>query len=251
MLFSKILCLRKELVRFSSQSTALHPYFYFLHLSRQQTPIIVHRSFVKKNDRPIEGSELLQEIVLHPEHMDDLTLWKAFRTGDEKALVTIFDRFTRPMYNYGYKVIGEADLVKDAIQELFIEIWRNRARLGDTDSIKFYLFKSLRRKLLRLRSKSENRLFGRLSLDYDNEVSPSHEFVMISEQISLERKEKVMAMLNKLTKRQHEAIFLRYFEELNCDQIAAVMGLRKQAVYNLLHHALGQLKNCTRSGFQT
>jgi len=49
-------------------------------------------------------------------------------------------------------------------------------------------------------------------------------------------------MLTKLTKRQHEAIFLRYFEELNCDEIASVMNLSKQAVYNLLHHALLELK---------
>ena len=204
----------------------------------------MQESFIKKKYRPTEGSDRLRELVLHPEHMDDLMLWKAFRSGDEKALITIFDRFTKPMYNYGYKIVGESELVKDGIQELFIEIWQNRARLGDTDSIKFYLFKSLRRKLIRLKSKSENRLFGSLSIDYNKEVSPSHEFVLITEQMSLERKEKVMLMLDKLTKRQHEAIFLRYFDELNCDQIAAVMELSKQAVYNLIHHALDQLKKC-------
>lgn len=204
----------------------------------------MQESFIKKKYNPTEGSDRLRELVLHPEHMDDLMLWKAFRSGDEKALITIFDRFTKPMYNYGYKIVGESELVKDGIQELFIEIWQNRARLGDTDSIKFYLFKSLRRKLIRLKSKSENRLFGSLSIDYNKEVSPSHEFVLITEQMSLERKEKVMLMLDKLTKRQHEAIFLRYFDELNCDQIAAVMELSKQAVYNLIHHALDQLKKC-------
>lgn len=196
----------------------------------------------KKKYSFVKGSEPLLELVMHPEYMDDLILWKAFRSGNEKALITIFDRFTKPLYNYGYKIVGESELVKDCIQELFIEMWQNRARLGDTDSIKFYLFKSLRRKLVRSKTKSQSRIFNSLSIDYNNEVSPSHEFVLISEQISLEKKEKLMMMLNKLTKRQHEAIFLRYFEELNCEQIAAVMELSKQAVYNLLHHALDQLK---------
>lgn len=196
----------------------------------------------KKKYSLVKGSEPLLELIMHPEYMDDLILWKAFRSGNEKALITIFDRFTKPLYNYGYKIVGESELVKDCIQELFIEMWQNRARLGDTDSIKFYLFKSLRRKLVRSKTKSQSRIFNSLSIDYNNEVSPSHEFVLISEQISLEKKEKLMMMLNKLTKRQHEAIFLRYFEELNCEQIAAVMELSKQAVYNLLHHALDQLK---------
>lgn len=202
----------------------------------------MYASFRKKKHKAIEEAAQVRELVLHPQHMDDLTLWRAFRSGDEKAFITIFDRFTTPMYNYGYKIVAECELVKDGIQDLFIEMWNNRQRLGDTDSIKSYLFKSLRRKLLRLRNKSGNRILRSLSMDSYSEVSPSHEFVMIAEQLSIEKKEKLMAMLSKLTRRQQEAIFLRYFDELNCDQIAAVMNLRKQAVYNLIHHALDQLK---------
>jgi RNA polymerase sigma factor (sigma-70 family) len=196
----------------------------------------------KKISKPTEETERHQELVWHPEHMDDSLLWKAFRGGDEKALMIIFDRFVQPMYNYGYKIVGESELVKDSVQELLIEIWQNRARLGETDSIKFYLFKSLRRKLIRIKAKSGNRLLKSLSFDYSNEVVPSHEFVLVAEQLSLERKAQVMSMLDKLTKREREAIFLRYFEELTCDQIGQVMELNKQTVYNLLHHALEHLK---------
>jgi RNA polymerase sigma factor (sigma-70 family) len=206
----------------------------------------VNEPIAKTKCKPAEGSERQHELVLHPKHMDDLTLWKAFRSGDEKALMTIFDRFTKPMYNYGCKIIGESELVKDAVQELFIEVWQNRLGLGDTDSIKFYLFKSLRRKLIRLKAKSKKHLFGNLSIESDEEAFPSHEFVLISEQIEIEKKEKVVSMLNRLTRRQHEAIFLRYFEELNCGQIAAVMELSKQAVYNLIHQALERLKKSTQ-----
>lgn len=198
--------------------------------------------FLKKKYKTSEGSQHPRELVLHPQHITDSSLWKAFRAGDEKALITIFDRFAKPMYNYGFKIVGESELVKDSVQELFIEIWQNRSRLGDTDSIKFYLFKSLKRKLIRVKAKSENRLSVNISIEYNNEISPSHEFVLITEQLSLERTERVMIMLNKLTKRQYEAMFLRYFEELNGDQIAEIMELSKQAVYNLIHHALDQLK---------
>lgn len=182
------------------------------------------------------------QVVLHPDHMDDLTLWKAFRAGDEKALITIFDRFSRPMFNYGYKVAGDRELVKDAIQELFIEIWQNRERLGDTDSIRYYLYKSLRRKVARIKTKSENRLFKTFSDEDNSDVSPSPEYILISEQITSERREKVCSMLNKLTRRQKEAMYLRYFDEMTCDQIADIMQLSKQGVYNIIHHALIELK---------
>ena len=153
-------------------------------LFRAQEPII------KTNHDSTEGSEHVHGLVLHPKHMNDLALWKAFKSGDEKAFMTIFDRSTKPMYNYGCKVIGDGELVKDAIQELFIEVWQTRSRLRDTDSIKFYLFKCLRRKLIKLKTKSEKQHYGNLSVECNEDASPSYEFLLISEQIELEKKEK-------------------------------------------------------------
>lgn len=191
----------------------------------------------------VRDAEALKVLVFHPEHMDDAPLWDAFRKGNEKALVSIFDRFTRLLYNYGYKIVGEEDVVKDAIQELFIELWKNREHLGETTSIKFYLFKSLRRKLVRINTKSLKRLTVRLQTEHDQEAFPSPEFMLIAEQTSEEEREKIMQMLNTLTKRQREAIFLRYFEELGYDKIAAIMEMSKQAVYNLVSKSIEHLKN--------
>lgn len=198
----------------------------------------------KQDANAAEGTAIRRELVMHPEHMDDFTLWRAFKSGNEKALITIFNKFTTPMYNYGCKIAREQELVKDMIQDLFIELWTKRSNLGDTDSIKSYLFKSLRRKLIRAKARSVDQLlrFSRADHTIDSNISPSHEFVLITEQMSIEERQRIMKMLQKLTRRQHEAIFLRYFDELNCDQIAAVMDLSKQAVYNLIHHALGELK---------
>lgn len=199
-------------------------------------------SFGKEEFYYIEESDSSRERVMHPQYMDDVLLWKAFRSGDDRAFMTIFDRFSPAMFNYGCKIVWDREVVKDAIQELFIGIWQSRERLGDTDSIKFYLFKSLRRKLSKIKVKSPNNPGTRNPNEGKGESSPSHEFVLIAEQASLEKREKVLAMLNLLTKRQQEALFLRYFEELNCDQIAAVMNVSKQAVYNLIHHALDELR---------
>lgn len=200
-------------------------------------------SFVKYRNGVHEATEQRHALVLYPQHIDDQLLWDACRSGDEKAFITIFNRFASPMFNYGCRITPEEELVKDAVQDLFIEIWQNKARLGATTSLKFYLFKSLRRKISRMKGGALARVFT-TDPPPDLAVSPSHEFVLISEQISAEKKQKLMAMLKTLTRRQHEAIFLRYFEELSCEQIAGVMDLSRQAVYNLLHQALDELRKC-------
>jgi RNA polymerase sigma factor (sigma-70 family) len=51
-----------------------------------------------------------------------------------------------------------------------------------------------------------------------------------------------MKMLEGLTPRQREAIFLRYFEEMSHDRIAGIMEMNKQSVYNLIHAGIAQLR---------
>lgn len=185
-----------------------------------------------------------KELVLHPDHLDDRTLWDAFRSGDEKALVHIFDRYANPLINYGRKIAADEHIVKDAVQELFIVIWKQRYRLSETDCIKSYLFKSLRRKLVRSLSRIKERLFSPLSTtaEYIEKVVPSHEVLIIAKQVSEEKRAHVLKMVEGLTRRQQEVLFLRYFEEMSCEEIAEVMGLSRQAVYNLVHKALKDLR---------
>lgn len=178
---------------------------------------------------------------LVPGH-DDITLWNAFRSGDEKALVAIFDQHARMLFNYGKKVTDDGDTIKDAIQDLFLDLWKNRETLGGTDSIKFYLLKSLRRKLVRSKLGAARSIFRKLSGEHDVEISHAYEFVLIAEQMVLEQKQKLMRAIGRLTKRQREAIFLRYFDLLNYDQVASVMNLSRRRVYNLIHEAIEQLR---------
>ncbi len=51
------------------------------------------------------------------------------------------------LYRYGHKLTTDTQLVEDSIQDMFIELWNSRKRLSDTDSIKYYLFRILRRKI--------------------------------------------------------------------------------------------------------
>jgi RNA polymerase sigma factor (sigma-70 family) len=181
--------------------------------------------------------------VFRPAHSDDTMLWNSFRAGDEQAFVVIFDRSIRALHNYGVKIIRDSELVQDAVQELFIELWKHRETLGETDSIKAYLYKSLRRKLFRIKSKQANKLMVELPSEYFNETSPSVEFSLMAEQSSIEQTQKLTRLLATLSKRQREVVFLRYFEEMEYEKIAVIMDINKQVVYNLVHKAIDALKS--------
>ena len=165
-------------------------------------------------------------------------LWEAFRTGDAHALSILFEAHYDALYNYGVKLTGDEELVKDCIQNLFQKLWRRREGLRPVQVVKAYLFKALRRhlgdetKLLR----QHRHLLPAYTDSF--EVVYSHEEFLISQQSDTEQNARLLAALNQLSKRQREALYLKFFDGFSYERIAEVMSLNIQSVRNLVFNAL-------------
>lgn len=79
----------------------------------------------------------------------DAALWDDFLAGNRKAYACMYERYAKLLYNYGYKIAQNRQLTEDCLQDLFLTILETRDRLSRTDSIKFYLMRSLRRDIVR------------------------------------------------------------------------------------------------------
>src|SRR5690606_31577754 len=98
-------------------------------------------------------------------------VWTSFRNGNRKALDYIFEKYVRLMFAYGGKISRDQGLVEDCIQDLFIELWNKRQIIADTSNIKYYLFKALRRKIVRRLSKDQRIVTGQFKdLNYYHAV---------------------------------------------------------------------------------
>ena len=87
----------------------------------------------------------------------DSDLWLAFKSEAKDAFSYIYVSYYPTLYNYGYQFCQDLQLLQDCIQEVFIDIYKSAARLGNVKSIKFYLMKSSKTKYLR-GIKSSNRI---------------------------------------------------------------------------------------------
>lgn len=179
-------------------------------------------------------------------------LWDCFRKGEKAAFDLIYQQHADLLYNYGIRINPDSLIVEDCLQDLFVEIWEKRSRLGPTDSIKYYLFKSLRRKLLRIQQ-NEARFYQRLSgrRGTDFEIVFSHEQELMNRQSREERQKSLFRAIELLSRRQKEAIFLKYFEGLSYDRIASVMSIHTNAVYKLISAAIKTLRKALRGNFLT
>lgn len=167
-------------------------------------------------------------------------LWIAFKNGNTDAFDAIYRSHVQILYNYGRKFTPDADLVRDCIHNLFLEMWNHRQSLGDVYAVKSYLFKGLRRKLMR--AFSQNNATQDLPHQEAFAISASYETQLLQEQSEETRRLHLLSIINKLSKRQREVIFLKYYENLSYEEVAAIMEININTVYNLISLAIGKLR---------
>ena len=174
---------------------------------------------------------------------DETKIWKDFKNGSIKDFEWIYDKYFSILYGYGCHIYFDKALVKDCIQNLFVYLWKNRENLTDVKSIKYYLYKCIRRSIINELEKEHRRQFEDISEEYDFEVSFSYEFQLIASQVMNEKKDKLMKSFEALTKRQKEAVFLRFYENLEYQEIASIMSLKEvKYARTLIYRAIEVLK---------
>ncbi len=170
-------------------------------------------------------------------------LWERVTSGKQKALEKLFDRTFDPLYQYGYRIIPDAEHVRDAIQEVFYQLWKYRRNLDTPDSVRAYLFISLRRELLNKKEIRQRR--EQVNQKYvDEEFDPLLNYSKWDEILDLEKQERneLQKAVKNLTSRQREVIYLKYFEGLSTSELSDILQIRAQSIYNLVYDALNNLR---------
>jgi RNA polymerase sigma factor (sigma-70 family) len=171
--------------------------------------------------------------------VSDLLLWQQLKNSNESGLRKLIEKYFNALQNYGYKFVRDEDFVKDCVQEVFIDIWSRRDRISTPDSVRAYLLSSVRKRVLREGYRQRiNRDDEPTDLENDlSFVEFSPEWSLIEQESLVETTQRISASLNQLPKRQREVIYLRYYQNLERDEIADIMGVNPQSVSNLLQAA--------------
>ncbi|MBO9153758.1 RNA polymerase sigma factor [Chitinophaga sp. GCM10012297] len=170
--------------------------------------------------------------------------WEDFRKGDRDAFERLYHQHIQQLIAYGMRITGEQQVVKDVIQDLFVELWRSRAHLQSVHSVRGYLLKALRYKLLR-NTKIRTRYYAELPDQPDPDNAEQHILETETEQ---QRKERIRLALERLPGRQQEVINLRFYHGCSTEEAAEIMAVNYQSAVNLLHRAIVQLREMLGPG---
>ncbi len=177
--------------------------------------------------------------------MTDTDLWNAFRKGEHEAFRQIYNRYSKDLMNYGYRITGDGTLIEDAIHDLFIELWHAK-KLSETDSIKFYLFAALRRKLAGA-MKTRNDLYADgFEIPEPGLHAPPLEEDLIERECEQQLLEQLHRSYLLLTDRQQQALHLRFYMHFSNEDIARIMGINYQSACKFIYTGLKALRETVR-----
>jgi RNA polymerase sigma factor (sigma-70 family) len=174
-------------------------------------------------------------------------LWNDFRNGDKSAYAVIYTKFFPVLYRYGLRICKDNGLVQDCIQDLFIELSRLQHNLSGTTSVRYYLYRCMRRKIAakvsRLRRYNVDPFEDHEQGEFTSAVILPIEFQQIEFEHAEEKKHEILKALQLLTKKQRKVIQLRFYEDMSYKEIASVMSIHIDTVYNLISQATRSLRN--------
>jgi RNA polymerase sigma factor (sigma-70 family) len=176
------------------------------------------------------------------EKLTDKFIWKSLKEGDMNAFSVLFESYYPQLHSYGLKISKNGALTEDTLQDFFVYIYEHRENLSDLETIAPYLFTSYKRFLLRVMKKNEKLKHTDFSTETFVDIQFTAEELMTNQETERFKNKNISNLLNKLPKRQKEAIYLKYYSGLKAKEISEIMGINYQSVVNTLHKAIKSLK---------
>lgn len=174
--------------------------------------------------------------------LSDQELWQKIANSELAAMSFVYKSYYKELYYFGLKCCKDEQLTEDCIQDLFIRIWNKRHSIQVKYTIKAYLLTSLRRLAIDKLVAHKRQLAKEGEFPEGHEVSLSVQDLMIQSEMDEDQKYQLQKSMSLLTKKQHEVIHLRFYQEMSYDEIAEALGIKYQSVRNCVHEAMKILK---------
>jgi RNA polymerase sigma factor (sigma-70 family) len=181
-------------------------------------------------------------------HVSDEALVEAVARADDDALGELYDRFGKVAYGLAYRILRDAALAEDAVQEAFLQIWRSAGSFEpERAKASTWLLTFVHRRSVDLVRREERRRTAPAeSAPEPSSAGPDETVVARS------RAEIVRAALKGLPADQREAIELAYYGGLTQSELAERLGQPLGTIKSRMFTGLQRLRVLlAEAGYET
>jgi RNA polymerase sigma-70 factor (family 1) len=162
-------------------------------------------------------------------HSNEAKLLFKIANGDEASFAELFDYYYGYLTDFVVRYVKSEELAQDIAQEIFIKIWNQKERLLEVQTFNAYLFIAARNhtfNVLKAAGKNEA-LKSKIAEHYHRTATDPEDASLKEEyQAFLEKK------MNELPERSRQIFRLCKLEGKSYDEVAAELGISRNAVKN-------------------
>ena len=157
------------------------------------------------------------------------------------SFLSIYNLYINDLLSYGISSGFDEDTCRDAAHDVFYKMYKEKDKLVHVKDAKSYLFRCFRNRLFNIYNK-----VSRISPLTDENIQFTTNVTIVDTIISKEEKEKlqqsVSELLDSLTPRQREAIYLRYMQEMDYEDISEILKMNCNSARRLVHRGIKALR---------
>lgn len=182
------------------------------------------------------------------QHHDEKELMAQISAGNVRAFEKLFHRYFQKLHNVAYNRIGSAAVADDLVQDVFADIWKNRASLSIRVSLDAYLYQAVKNKVLKFirhRNVREKEEYVKRIRDeyYESKAFPGSDEILEHEELN----GLIRAHLDQMPEKTQNIFFMSRNEHCTHHEIAEQLNCSPKTVeYHIgkvLKHLRVSLKN--------
>ena len=176
--------------------------------------------------------------------VDNKTLTHLLQEGDESAFAQIYQQYKQTLYYFALRYLKDKALAEDALQEVFVKLWKGKAKLDPELPLKGYLFTCMKYHVLNTIRSEETRIrhAALVVMDTASDSNFTEQDVALSESKSLLEKG-----IKKLSESKEKIFRLSFEKGYSNREIAAQLNISEHTVRSQLSQSTRFLKEHLRS----
>jgi RNA polymerase sigma-70 factor (ECF subfamily) len=168
-----------------------------------------------------------------PARLHERVLVLRCQAGDEAAFTELVEHYHARLHSYVRTLLGSADRVDDALQEVWLDVFRSVPQLADPAAFSPWVYRIAHNRAMReLRKRRPHHVPLKGSESFE-EFEETDDNAHISE-VNVAR---IHAAISQLAPEHREALLLRFMNDMSYEDIASVTGCQIGTVRSRLHYA--------------
>lgn len=162
------------------------------------------------------------------------------RDGNKDAFKSLYERYSKQLYYFSSRYLGNKDEAEELVQSIFINIWEHRESLDANRSVKNYIFRSAVNYIYNyLKKKAISARFVMKEMNKGEILSnQTYDQIFFHD---LERS--INSIIETLPLQQKQVFQLSRFEGLSHKEISKKLDLSVRTVENHIYRALKIIKD--------